>query len=47
MSSGDEETTDSKKLSERDKKEIQEGACVNCAIASIIVTILTMVLMLV
>ncbi|MDH4214086.1 MAG: hypothetical protein OEV85_09215 [Candidatus Thorarchaeota archaeon] len=31
---------ESQKLSKRDKREIEEGACVNCAIASIIVTIL-------
>ncbi|MFW9956545.1 MAG: hypothetical protein ACFFCT_00620 [Candidatus Odinarchaeota archaeon] len=31
---------ESQKLSKRDKREIEEGACVNCAIAGIIVTIL-------
>ncbi|MFW9960300.1 MAG: hypothetical protein ACFFDV_04745 [Candidatus Thorarchaeota archaeon] len=39
----DEEKDDvqeSQKLSKRDKKEIEEGLCVNCVIASIIVTIL-------
>jgi len=34
------EVQESQKLSKRDKKEIEEGICVNCAIASIIVTIL-------
>jgi hypothetical protein len=34
------EIQESQKLSKRDKREIEEGACVNCAIASIIVTIL-------
>ncbi len=45
---GDEkEVVDSKKLSERDKKQIQEGACVNCALISFIfiaISILAMVL---
>ncbi|MHA2379855.1 MAG: hypothetical protein ACXADS_11315 [Candidatus Thorarchaeota archaeon] len=27
-----EEVVDSQKLSKRDKKELQDGACVNCAI---------------
>ncbi len=27
-----EEIADSQKLSKRDKKELQDGACVNCAI---------------
>jgi len=30
------EVAESKKLSERDKKEIQDGACVNCALISIV-----------
>ncbi len=34
------EVQESQKLSKRDKREIEEGACVNCAVASIIVTIL-------
>ena len=34
------EVQESQKMSKRDKKEIEEGLCVNCAIASIIVTIL-------
>lgn len=29
-------------ISKRDKKEIERGACVNCAIASFIITILMM-----
>ncbi len=39
----DADTVDSAKLSERDKREIQEGACVNCAVASFIVILLTMI----
>jgi hypothetical protein len=34
------EIQESQKMSKRDRREIEEGACVNCAIASIIVTIL-------
>lgn len=41
----DEEIAESQKLSDRDKKEIQEGLCVNCAIVSILFTILLMVTM--
>jgi len=41
----DEEVTESQKLSPRDKKEIQEGLCVNCALVSILFTILLMVTM--
>jgi hypothetical protein len=37
-----EEIQESQKLSKRDRREIEEGACVNCAIAAIIVTILFM-----
>ncbi|MHA1770585.1 MAG: hypothetical protein ACTSYL_10510 [Candidatus Thorarchaeota archaeon] len=40
------ETVDSQKLSARDKREIQEGACVNCAIASFILIVITVVAML-
>jgi len=36
------EIQESQKMSKRDRKEIEEGACVNCAIAGIIVTILLM-----
>ena len=39
------EIQESQKLSKRDKREIEEGACVNCAIAGIIVTILLMFVM--
>ena len=41
----EEEIAESQKLSDRDKKEIQEGLCVNCAIVSILFTILLMVTM--
>jgi hypothetical protein len=34
------EIQESQKLSKRDRREIEEGACVNCAIAAIIVTLL-------
>ncbi len=40
-----EEVTDSQKLSPRDKKEIQEGACVNCALVSIIFMIASFFIM--
>lgn len=41
----DEEVAESQKLSPRDKKEIKEGLCVNCALVSILFTILLMVTM--
>ena len=41
----DEEVAESQKLSKRDKKEIQEGLCVNCALVSILFTIFLMVAM--
>ena len=41
----EEEIAESQKLSDRDKKEIQEGLCVNCALVSILFTILLMVTM--
>ena len=41
----DEEVAESQKLSPRDKKEIKEGLCVNCALVSILFTILLMVSM--
>jgi hypothetical protein len=41
----DEEVVESQKLSDRDKREIQEGLCVNCAVVSILFTILLMVTM--
>ncbi len=34
------EVQESQKLSKRDKREIEEGLCVNCVIAGVIVTIL-------
>ncbi|MCF2138229.1 MAG: hypothetical protein K9W43_13440 [Candidatus Thorarchaeota archaeon] len=40
------ETVESQKLSARDKREIQEGACVNCAVASFVLIVLTLVAML-
>ncbi|MHA1576926.1 MAG: hypothetical protein ACTSU3_06160 [Candidatus Thorarchaeota archaeon] len=30
-------------ISKRDKREMEKGACVNCAVASFIITILMMV----
>ena len=41
----EEEVAESQKLSSKDKKEIQEGLCVNCALISFVVTILMMVAM--
>ena len=41
----DEEVAESQKLSKRDRKEIEEGLCVNCALVSILFTILLMVTM--
>jgi hypothetical protein len=41
----DDEVAESQKLSPRDKKEIEEGLCVNCALVSILFTILMMVTM--
>jgi len=38
----DEEVVESQ-LSKRDKREMERGACVNCAIASFVITILMMV----
>ena len=35
----EEEVAESQKLSKRDKQEIQEGLCVNCALLSFILTI--------
>jgi hypothetical protein len=34
------EVVESDKLSPRDKKEIQEGACVNCAVATVVFVVL-------
>lgn len=41
------EIQESQKMSKRDKREIEEGACVNCVIAGVIVTILLMFAMVV
>ncbi|MFX1561268.1 MAG: hypothetical protein ACFFBL_11830 [Promethearchaeota archaeon] len=41
----DDEVAESQKLSKRDKKEIEEGLCVNCAFVSILITIFLMVTM--
>ncbi len=41
----DDEVAESQKLSPRDKKEIEEGLCVNCALVSILFTILMMITM--
>lgn len=32
-------------LSKRDKREIERGACVNCAVASFIITIFMMIIL--
>jgi len=37
-----EEVVESDKLTPRDKKEIQEGVCVNCAIATLVFVVLMM-----
>ena len=42
-STDEREIAESKKLSERDKKEIERGLCVNCAVVSILLMIITMV----
>jgi hypothetical protein len=36
-----EEVSESQKLSEHDKKELQNGLCVNCALVSILFMIVT------
>lgn len=41
----EEEVSESQKLSARDKKEIQEGACVNCALVSILFMLITITIM--
>lgn len=41
-----EEVAESDKLTPRDKKEIQEGACVNCAVATFVIVVLMMTAML-
>ncbi|UCE11210.1 MAG: hypothetical protein JSW61_04545 [Candidatus Thorarchaeota archaeon] len=41
----DDEVVDSQKMSSRDKKELQEGLCVNCAIVSVVLSFLLTLLM--
>jgi len=41
----EDDIAESQKLSKRDKKEIQERLCVNCALVSFVITILMMVVM--
>jgi hypothetical protein len=41
----EEEVAESQKLSKKDKQEIKEGLCVNCALLSFVITILVMVAM--
>ncbi|MEM2143594.1 MAG: hypothetical protein QXS20_05520 [Candidatus Thorarchaeota archaeon] len=36
-----EEVIDSQKMSERDKREAAEGACVNCAVAVLLIVVVT------
>jgi hypothetical protein len=38
-----EDVVESQKLSKRDKKEIEEGACVNCAVAMFVLMFLVIV----
>lgn len=38
-----EDIVESQKLSKRDKREIEEGACVNCAVAMFVLMFLMMV----
>jgi hypothetical protein len=38
-----EDVVESQKLSKRDKKEIEEGACVNCAVAMFVLMFLAIV----
>ncbi len=40
-----EEVADSQKMSKRDKKELQEGACVNCVILGVIFMIVSILAM--
>jgi hypothetical protein len=35
----EEEVVESQKLTKKDKQEIQEGLCVNCALLSFVITI--------
>ncbi len=41
-----EEVSESQKLTPRDKKEIQEGACVNCSVATFLIVVAVMTAML-
>jgi len=41
----DKEVTESQKLSKRDKKNIQDGACVNCALVTFLFMVVMMVAM--
>ncbi|MFW9868837.1 MAG: hypothetical protein ACFFEL_04355 [Candidatus Thorarchaeota archaeon] len=41
----EEEVAESQKLSPKDKKEIEEGLCVNCALLSFIITVFMMIAM--
>jgi hypothetical protein len=40
-----EEVSESQKLSNRDKKELQNGLCVNCALVSILFMVFTIIVM--
>jgi len=40
------EMSESQKLTPRDKKEIEEGACVNCAVATFLFVVVVMAAML-
>jgi hypothetical protein len=39
----DDDIAESQKLSDRDKKEIGEGACVNCALALLVFALIAVV----
>ncbi|MFW9809298.1 MAG: hypothetical protein ACFFE6_07955 [Candidatus Thorarchaeota archaeon] len=41
----EEEVAESQKLSPKDKKEIEEGLCVNCALLSFVITVFMMIAM--
>lgn len=41
----DNEISESQKLSKRDKKAIEDGACVNCAVVMFLFMIMTMLAM--
>ena len=42
-----EEVAESQKLTAQDKKELQRGACVNCALVSIIFMIVSVLVMII